>query len=181
MFPTAIASSAPRLPVRARPPPNTSLTAGFALALPSRQIFNAFCSRKALQPDAVRFLFDGSRINPNQTPKDVRSATRPAASLPPRAPARESDREGCHESGCPEATVPRTEKHFFPSGPIASAPRENLTSPPLSRAARHGGRRLHRRDDGAGRRTLSAREDRGARARLRREREETRFSSVAPS
>jgi len=71
VFPTAIASSAPRLPVRARPPPNTSLTAGFALALPSRQIFNAFCSRKALQPDAVRFLFDGSRINPNQTPKDL--------------------------------------------------------------------------------------------------------------
>lgn len=35
------------------------------------KIFNAFCSRKALQPDAVRFLFDGSRINPNQTPKDL--------------------------------------------------------------------------------------------------------------
>ena len=133
MFPTAIASSAPRLPVRARPPPNTSLTAGFALALPSRQIFNAFCSRKALQPDAVRFLFDGSRINPNQTPKDVRSATRPAASLPPRAPARESDREGCHESGCPEATV-REPKSIF-SRPVRSRLRLAKISPrPLSPA-----------------------------------------------
>lgn len=35
------------------------------------KIFNAFCSRKALQPDAVRFLFDGTRINPTQTPKDL--------------------------------------------------------------------------------------------------------------
>ena len=32
------------------------------------QIFNAFCSRKSLQPGAVRFLFDGQRINPHQTP-----------------------------------------------------------------------------------------------------------------
>ena len=73
----------------------------------------------------------------------------------------------------------REPKSFF-SRPIASASRENLTSPPLSRAARHGGRRLHRRDDGAGRRTLSARDDRGVRsARLRGGREETRFSSAS--
>lgn len=35
------------------------------------QIFDAFCARKALSADSVRFLFDGSRINPNMTPKDV--------------------------------------------------------------------------------------------------------------
>lgn len=35
------------------------------------QIFDAFCSRKALSTDSVRFLFDGQRINPNMTPKDV--------------------------------------------------------------------------------------------------------------
>ena len=76
----------------------------------------------------MRFLFDGSRINPNQTPKDVRCATRPAASLPPRAPARESDLAGYHESGCPETTAARR----FVVRSDRSAFRENLTSPPLS-------------------------------------------------
>mmetsp|Transcript_5941 Transcript_5941/g.26295 ORF Transcript_5941/g.26295 Transcript_5941/m.26295 type:complete len:93 (+) Transcript_5941:62-340(+) len=35
------------------------------------KIFTAFCSRKSLQPGAVRFLFDGQRINPTQTPQDL--------------------------------------------------------------------------------------------------------------
>lgn len=36
------------------------------------KIFNAYCERKALQPDAVRFLtFDHMRINPDQTPWDL--------------------------------------------------------------------------------------------------------------
>ena len=133
MFPTAIASSAPRLPVRARPPPNTSLTAGFALALPSRQIFNAFCSRKALQPDAVRFLFDGSRINPNQTPKDVRSATRPAASLPPRAPRANQIAKGATNLGA-QKRPSREPKSIF-SRPVRSRLRLAKISPrPLSPA-----------------------------------------------
>ena len=79
----------------------------------------------------MRFLFDGSRINPNQTPKDVRFVTRPAASLPPRAPARESDLAGYRESGCPEATAARR-KHGFVVRFDRSAFRENLPSPPLS-------------------------------------------------
>ena len=44
------------------------------------QIFDAFCARKALSADSVRFLFDGQRINPNMTPKDV-SAPPPAKPL----------------------------------------------------------------------------------------------------
>eukprot|EP00740_Mantoniella_antarctica_P006241 CAMPEP_0181363246 /NCGR_PEP_ID=MMETSP1106-20121128/8588_1 /TAXON_ID=81844 /ORGANISM="Mantoniella antarctica, Strain SL-175" /LENGTH=93 /DNA_ID=CAMNT_0023477555 /DNA_START=41 /DNA_END=322 /DNA_ORIENTATION=- len=36
-----------------------------------QKIFDAFCSRKALSSDSVRFLFDGQRINPNMTPKDL--------------------------------------------------------------------------------------------------------------
>jgi len=50
-----------------------SLTSRY-LPLPPEQppqIFDAFCSRKALSSDSVRFLFDGQRINPNMTPKDV--------------------------------------------------------------------------------------------------------------
>mmetsp|Transcript_4029 Transcript_4029/g.18393 ORF Transcript_4029/g.18393 Transcript_4029/m.18393 type:complete len:93 (+) Transcript_4029:94-372(+) len=35
------------------------------------KIFTAFCSRKSLQPGAVRFLFDGQRINPTQTPQEL--------------------------------------------------------------------------------------------------------------
>ncbi|EEH57334.1 uncharacterized protein MICPUCDRAFT_33538 [Micromonas pusilla CCMP1545] len=35
------------------------------------KIFDAFCARKSLQPDSVRFLFDGQRVNANMTPKDL--------------------------------------------------------------------------------------------------------------
>jgi small ubiquitin-related modifier len=44
----------------------------------SSQIFTAFCSRKSLQPGAVRFLFDGQRINPTQTPQEVSRARVPS-------------------------------------------------------------------------------------------------------
>ena len=36
------------------------------------QIFDAYCSKKSLDRSHVRFLFDGNRINGNQTPQDVR-------------------------------------------------------------------------------------------------------------
>lgn len=87
------------------------------LALPSRQIFNAFCSRKALQPDAVRFLFDGSRINPNQTPKDVRCATRPAASLPRALPHANQISRGVTNLGA-QKRQRRGENTVSSSGPI---------------------------------------------------------------
>lgn len=32
----------------------------------------AYCQRVGAQRDSVRFLFDGERITPNQTPADVR-------------------------------------------------------------------------------------------------------------
>ena len=91
MVSTAISPSRPRsrflpfnsLSKRDRGPSPTSLTNTSRLHVSSRQIFNAFCARKALQPDAVRFLFDGTRINATQTPADVRDATLPSASLPP--------------------------------------------------------------------------------------------------
>ena len=38
---------------------------------PMSKIFDAFCSRKALNRDSVRFLFDGTRINPAMTPADL--------------------------------------------------------------------------------------------------------------
>jgi len=58
---------------RRRRPSSRSL-----LAPSSRQIFDAFCARKSLQPDSVRFLFDGQRVNANMTPKDVRAAPTPS-------------------------------------------------------------------------------------------------------
>ena len=34
------------------------------------KIMNAFCAKKSLEMSAVRFLFDGQRLNPQQTPAD---------------------------------------------------------------------------------------------------------------
>ena len=31
------------------------------------KVFDAYCQRKALQPNAVRFLMDGERLRPDQT------------------------------------------------------------------------------------------------------------------
>ena len=100
------------------------------------QIFNAFCSRKSLQPGAVRFLFDGQRINPHQTPKEVRVPSRLRSSSR-SSPARKTvfRAPGANFGSCPRLL---TCLH-----PVLSQP-----------AARHGGRRFHRRNDGAGRRPL---------------------------
>lgn len=35
------------------------------------KLMNAFCQRQGVTMQSVRFLFDGARINPNQTPKEV--------------------------------------------------------------------------------------------------------------
>jgi hypothetical protein len=36
------------------------------------QIFEAYCTKKSLARDHVRFLFDGNRIQGTQTPSEVR-------------------------------------------------------------------------------------------------------------
>ena len=36
------------------------------------RVFDMFCVRKSLDPDKVRFLYYGSRINPTQTPRDLK-------------------------------------------------------------------------------------------------------------
>jgi hypothetical protein len=36
-----------------------------------KQIMNAFCQRKSYSPNQVRFLFEGSRVNGEQTPNDL--------------------------------------------------------------------------------------------------------------
>ena len=36
-----------------------------------RKIFNAFCERQGKSNDAVRFLFDGNRIDADSTPADL--------------------------------------------------------------------------------------------------------------
>lgn len=38
-----------------------------------------YCAHKSVYRHSVRFLFDGQRINPSQTPLQARSHTRPAA------------------------------------------------------------------------------------------------------
>ena len=35
------------------------------------KLMNAFCNRQGVNIHSVRFLFDGQRINPNQTPRDL--------------------------------------------------------------------------------------------------------------
>ena len=35
------------------------------------KLFEAYCSRQGISSTAIRFLYDGRRINPDQTPKDL--------------------------------------------------------------------------------------------------------------
>lgn len=35
------------------------------------KILNAFCQKKAVEISQVRFVFDGTRINPSMTPDDM--------------------------------------------------------------------------------------------------------------
>ena len=84
------------------------------------QIFNAFCSRKSLQPGAVRFLFDGQRINPHQTPKEVRVPSPPprlVVQILPRA----GNRNPC--TGC-QLSDPPSFAHASP--PSLSSPTPQL-------------------------------------------------------
>jgi small ubiquitin-related modifier len=34
-------------------------------------VFKAYCAKKAVSEDGVRFLFDGSRLTKQQTPEDL--------------------------------------------------------------------------------------------------------------
>ena len=84
------------------------------------QIFNAFCSRKSLQPGAVRFLFDGQRINPHQTPKEVRapSPLRARSHL-----ARAGNRNPC--TGC-QLSDPSSFAHASPSSLSSPTPQLDM-------------------------------------------------------
>jgi hypothetical protein len=69
-----------------------------ALAPGTPQIFDAYCSKKSLTRDNVRFLFDGQRINPTSSPLDVRAlAQNPRARRAASALARSLARG---HSGC---------------------------------------------------------------------------------
>ncbi|GBG00158.1 hypothetical protein Rsub_12977 [Raphidocelis subcapitata] len=35
------------------------------------KVVNAYCQKKAIEPTSVRFVFDGTRVNPNSTPQDL--------------------------------------------------------------------------------------------------------------
>ena len=36
-----------------------------------KRLIDAYCERQGVSPTAIRFLFDGRRIQPDQTPKDL--------------------------------------------------------------------------------------------------------------
>jgi len=36
-----------------------------------RKLIEAYCSRQGLDMNAIRFLYDGNRIQPDQTPKEL--------------------------------------------------------------------------------------------------------------
>ncbi|KAF8061353.1 SUMO3 [Scenedesmus sp. PABB004] len=35
------------------------------------KVFKAYCDKKSIEPSAVRFVFDGTRINPTATPSTL--------------------------------------------------------------------------------------------------------------
>ena len=41
------------------------------MTTPLQKLMNAFCNRNGVAMNSVRFLFDGNRVNPNQTPADL--------------------------------------------------------------------------------------------------------------
>lgn len=45
---------------------------------PFLQVIAAYCNKRSVDMGSVRFLFDGTRINPNSTPEDV-SGDRPGS------------------------------------------------------------------------------------------------------
>jgi hypothetical protein len=44
------------------------------MTTPLNKLMNAFCTRQGIAMNSVRFLFDGQRLTPNTTPKEVRSS-----------------------------------------------------------------------------------------------------------
>jgi small ubiquitin-related modifier len=36
-----------------------------------RKLMDAYCSRQAINPNSIRFLFDGQRVREDQTPKEL--------------------------------------------------------------------------------------------------------------
>ena len=52
------------------------------MTTPLQKLMNAFCQRQGVTMQSVRFLFDGQRLGPNQTPKEVRLPFAPPASSP---------------------------------------------------------------------------------------------------
>lgn len=38
---------------------------------PMKKLINAYCTRQSINPDAIRFLFDGERILAEKTPKEL--------------------------------------------------------------------------------------------------------------
>ena len=41
------------------------------MTTPLQKLMNAFCQRNGVAMNSVRFLFDGARLGPTQTPKDL--------------------------------------------------------------------------------------------------------------
>jgi hypothetical protein len=41
-----------------------------------RKLMDAYCERQGKQPGTVRFMFEGERLNENQTPAEVRTVAR---------------------------------------------------------------------------------------------------------
>ena len=50
---------------------NHSTAKGVLRALPLEKLMKAFCNRNGVASNSVRFLFDGNRVNPTQTPQDL--------------------------------------------------------------------------------------------------------------
>jgi len=43
----------------------------YKFSTPLQNLMSAFCNRNGVALNSVRFLFDGNRVNPNQTPEDL--------------------------------------------------------------------------------------------------------------
>ena len=41
------------------------------MTTPLNKLMAAFCQRNGVAQNSVRFLFDGNRVNPNQTPQEL--------------------------------------------------------------------------------------------------------------
>ena len=54
---------------------------------PLEKLMRAFCQRQGVQMNAVRFLFDGTRVRDSQTPKDVSHRAPPTPPHPTHPPS----------------------------------------------------------------------------------------------